>query len=165
MQIIEHGRWRLGSLQISFLYKHRAQHLQDSGDNPAWKSAGLRSGVQSSHAGAQGTQSSCSVSDVALAHRKSIMEDCRASVQGTMAPHLEGELLLRRAGISKLFLGLLKRALHTRCELCSGSWTLPVYWSALEEWEALRPREECGSCPFLLNFKQHFCECLGDRDI
>ena len=165
MQIIEHSRWRLGSLQISFLYKYRAQHLQDSGDNPARKPAGLRSGIQNSHTSAQGMHSSCNMSDIALVHWKSIVEDCRASLQGTMAPCLKGELLPRRVGISKLFLGLLNHALHTRCEHCSGSWTLQVYWSALEEWEALWPQEECGACPFLLNFKQHFCECLGDRDI
>lgn len=31
MQVIEHGRWTLDSLQISFLYNRRTQHLQGSG--------------------------------------------------------------------------------------------------------------------------------------
>lgn len=77
------------------------------------------------------------MSGIALVHGKLIVEDCRASSQAATALCLKGELLPNRVGISKLFLGLLKHALHTRCELCSGSRTLQVYPSALEEWEAL----------------------------
>lgn len=163
MQITEHSRWRLASLQIA-LCRNTVPSTSRSLDTVLLGNCKLQVWNSASYTSAQGTHSSCNMSDWTTVHWKLIVVFSRASIQSAMRPNLKRELL-RGVGTSKLFLGLLKHALHTRCGLCSGSWTLQVYWSALEEWEALWPQEECGACPFLLSFKQHFLECLGDRDI
>lgn len=162
MQITESSSWRLASLQIAFC-RNPVPSTSRSLDT-VLETCKLQVWNSVSHTSAQGMHSSCNMSDRTLLHWKSIVWLGRASLQSAMCPDLKW-VLLRGVGISKLFLGLLKHALRTRCGLCNGSWTPQVYWSALEEWEALRPQEECGACPFLLNFKQHFRECLGDRDI